>query len=210
MKHLIAVTLAVLTIGSAADAKPRYGRAARYGSSTSVYTATHEDTSDKTMNLRIGVIPALIGILHIDADFGVSDSFTLGPALAYGKRKFSIGSTPVSVELGSIGARGNWYFSGNRFTQGAYLAPFLTYSRIEVIVTKSDRSLSGRANGILSGAMVGYQWVWDTFNINLGAGLQASAITDLRVKDEKTNEEYSFPTGYFGGLAAEFSFGLMF
>lgn len=192
-------------------------RESRKTGSVSSISTNVDDSSDslKTVNFRVGPLHALLGIADVEVDFGVSDSFTLGPMFSYINRNLEFSDSTLGayrVQAESFGLRGNWYFSGKRFSQGAYLAPFILYGHAKVSGSSGASSnLEGEGSGFGLGALIGYQWVWETFNINLGGGFQASQMNDLKVRDKRTGDEHKTETvSTTGALALEWTIGFMF
>jgi len=159
------------------------------------------------VNVRVDALSGLMGVANIQVDFGISTAWTLGPTFQYRNRTVD---DYESTAYG-IGIRENYYLNGNVFTQGWYLGPSVGYIRATV---KRDDSvhgdIEGSASGIAATFLAGYQWMWESFNMNLGAGPVYYTIGNVKVEngDGTYDEEYK---GYSGlGIALEFSLGWKF
>jgi hypothetical protein len=157
------------------------------------------------VNVRLDPIGPLIGQYGVDVDFPISSAWTLGPSLKYLNRE----DGDFDVSGYSVGVRGNYWFNGEVLTQGWYFGPLLQYIGVSVEDNSDGSDLEGSANGAGLTAFFGYQWMWESFNINLGAGPALYTVNDIEVDDGDGNkEEYR---GYSGvGLALEFSLGWKF
>lgn len=159
------------------------------------------------VNLRVDPLGALIGAANVQLDIGVSNSWTLGPTLQYLNRSID----DYDATAYGVGVRANYYFSRPVFTQGWYLGPSVSY--VNAKVTEDDSlfgELEGTGSGLAFTLIGGYQWMWESFNINLGAGPVVTTIGDITV--ENSNGTYKEKTDGIdaGGLAIEFTLGWKF
>lgn len=116
--------------------------------------------SDKFMNIRVNPLGLVFGLINADIDFKVADAITVGPSLMF----WSL----AGITAFGGGARGNYYFNGQAFTDSFYLGAHAEYA----LVTYKT-SLGNSSAGVFgAGALAGYHWVWDGgFNIMLGGGI---------------------------------------
>lgn len=162
------------------------------------------------MNLRTQPIGYLVPILNAELDIGVSESWTLGPTVAFLNHKYG----DYQLTAGAVGIAGMYYISGKRFTDSWYINPAIQWESIKVTTTDpyyGDLSWTGTAT-VLSG-IAGYQWFWESgFNITLGAGLSLSNLNKVELKDSSgtVRESYSRAGYTSAGLAIDFSLGYQF
>lgn len=156
----------------------------------------------QSTNIRVNPLGLLIGMLNADVDFKVGETFTIGPRLGY----FSVKAGEVKASAFAIGARANIYVTGAAFTDGWYVGPSFTYSRVSF----KDGTQEGSGGSIAIAAVGGYQWVWPSgFNMNLGLGPQYLTLPDT-VKDDDGNS-FNVSTLNSGILPAiEFTIGAAF
>lgn len=122
-----------------------------------------EIKSDKSVNVRINPLGLLLGVLSGDVDFSISRKFTVGPSLSY----YSASLLGTKLTGFGIGARGNYYLSGDAMTDSFILGPNVGMSLFSI----SSGTASASTVGFYMGGIAGYQWVWQSgFNINLGLG----------------------------------------
>ena len=70
------------------------------GNVSSIQTNVDESPSSlKTVNFRVGPLHALLGIADVEVDFGVSDSFTLGPTFSYMNRSLEFSDTTLGATM---------------------------------------------------------------------------------------------------------------
>jgi hypothetical protein len=137
----------------------------------SVLSATSHAATDRTMNVRVDPLKIISGDIGADADFKVGDRFTIGPSVS------SLSATVIFTELTgfNVGARGNWYMSGDALESSWYLGPNIGYSSMTVTEGGSE----GSTGGLSMGTLVGYQWVWNNgMNLNLGGGANYNTAPD--------------------------------
>lgn len=164
--------------------------------------------NDKSVNIRFSPLGLLIGYLNVDADFKINRAWTLGPSVSYWSLKFndSVG-TSATVSVLGFGVRGNWHFNGDAMEDGWYLGPSARY----VTVKGESSTEEVKVSGFVIDAIVGHQWMWDSFNINLGAGFAASTAASAKWKNKTTGEETGASSNAVGGgLALEFTMGFAF
>jgi hypothetical protein len=116
-----------------------------------------------TVNIGTSPLLWLVGVMNAQADFRLTDEFTLGPVGSYYTRK----SSGVKVSSYGLGVRANWFITGPVFTDSWYIGPSVSYMGAEASQDGTEASLNLWALQILGG----YHWFWDSgFNLNVGAG----------------------------------------
>ncbi len=164
-------------------------------------------TVNAQTNLRVGVIESLAGVVDVTFDFKFGNAWTFGPNLGYANKEIDT----YDVKYISPGLRANYYFNGKALTQGWYLGPSVNY--IDVEVSSEDDvngELTGSATGYYSTLILGYQWMWKSFNINLGVGPTFYAVDKVKVENEDSTYDEEF-SGFSGTSATfEFTFGWKF
>ncbi|NQZ18936.1 MAG: hypothetical protein HRT44_06745 [Bdellovibrionales bacterium] len=150
-------------------------------------------------------------LVEVFLDFQVSESWTLGPQL--GGQYLGISTLSDNSEVQrtglEIGARANWHSNGYH-EMGFYIGPSLVYVDIQ---SRTRSGLSANVTnsepGLYAGAVFGYGWFWDTFNMLLGAGFQ-TALTSASIEyTDSNNVRYKYERPDFG-LPVEFSLGWTF
>ncbi len=155
---------AIAPLGASAQTTPAPAPAKT--TAAPVYTVQTHVEEPKSYDIRIGAPSLLIGALSANLDIAVLDSFTVGPEVTYWS--LSINDTKAAVTY--LGVRSNYYFGRPALSQGWYLGPFADYLKVSVTESINGLPASGEATGWTVGAIFGYNWMWDNFNINLGLG----------------------------------------
>lgn len=164
-------------------------------------------SNERHGNFRFGPIGLLVGYIGANLDFKVGDSsWTVGPEVSY----WDVDIFDVDFEATWLGVRGNYYIGRPALTTGWYIGPFVSY--VKVINKDNDSSRGGEGRGedksFRLGAIGGYTWVWNSFNMMLGGGLQASTGEDVRTYypdgSYKTDDQSA------AGLTGEFTIGWVF
>lgn len=161
------------------------------------------------VNLRVGALGVFTGNYQLTLDVPISSAWTLGPTGSIVDSK----SGGYDVTGYSFGVRGNYYFNKKVFSQGWYFGPSVTFAKVEVDrdYGGSIGKITGDASGVSFTGLFGYQWMWESFNINLGIGPNYVSISELKVTNEQNNYEEDYSGDYTGfGLGAEFTVGWKF
>lgn len=164
-------------------------------------------------NFRFSPLGLIVGSIHTALDYKVTPSWTVGPEISYWH--LSVGSSTgysssFDVKSFGVGVRGNWFYNGV-YTDGFYVGPSLKYASTSLSVTRTDGSdVSAKASGMFAGALVGYGWFWDSFNIMLGIGATLNLGGENKVTITDSNGDKTPVRTGVAGLDAEFSIGWTF
>lgn len=154
------------------------------------------------INVRTGPL----NLVDVEVDIPVASSWTLGPTARFHSRS----DDDFDVKAWGVGVRGNYWFNRDVFTQGWYFGPaagILHVSVTDESTTFGD--MEGSTTAIVLSGFGGYHWVWDSFNIMLGAGPVLYSASSIEVKDDAGNKETY--KGFSGaGLGIEFTLGWKF
>ncbi len=162
---------------------------------------------EKMANVRLSPVVLIVGAVDAEADIKVSDNLTVGPMIT----RWSVDVSGDSLGLLGYGVRANWQMNG-AFKDGFYVSPFI--KRWSMDITTTDlfgNKLSGDTAFNLFGALVGYQWIWDSFNVNAGVGYGVASLDNVTLKDSYGNTD-TFDAGSapIGGMVYDFSIGWAF
>jgi hypothetical protein len=171
-----------------------------------ISSLTFISTAKADVNVRVDALGALAGIANLHVDFGLGNAWSLGPSVQYINQSVD----DFEANATSVGVRANYFFNGKIFTQGWYLGPSINWMSVKV--EDNDPSLGkleGSANGMAFTVLGGYQWMWESFNINLGIGPVYYTLGSIKAKSDRGfSEEFS---GYDGmGISSEFTLGWKF
>ena len=203
-------SLLVMSVGSLLVAQ---GALAATGSN-SVRGNLDADNSEKFMNVRLAPVALAVGGIGAHVDFGVADSITVGPTFSYQHAGVSFGDSETKVGIYELGARANLYLSGKRFTSGFLLGPYVSFMPASVSQKIGSKESSGSVSGISTGAVMSYQWVWNSgLNLNVGGGLGYYSLPSEAVvtaQADGTKDTVSVP-GFTGVLPnIELTMGYVF
>lgn len=156
-----------------------------------------DEPSDKTLNIRLNPVGLLYGVSSLGVDFTLSERFTLGPQVAF----YELEDGNNDADVLSYGARGQFFFD-QVYTDSWYLAGTLDFVNAET--ENSTTFEEDDVTGFSTSLLLGYMWMWDTVNMQLGAGLQNTELDDATAA--------TIDTASISGLepVAEFNFGLAF
>ena len=152
-------------------------------------TAAHAN-----VNVTINPLGALAGALRGTVEFEAGSNWSVGPVLGGTALKLN----DVSITSGELGIRAN-YFAGGTFSDGWYFGPEVSFSNFRASAEGESVSVSA----ISGSAFGGYFWIWDSFNMNLGAGLAYVNIPPIDVAGESVSLSAILPT-------FEFKIGVVF
>ncbi len=131
---------------------------------------------------------------NLDLDIGVGRSFSIGPSLSY----LSLSVLGVGLASYSAGLRVNVFFSGKRFSDGAYASLGASYLPSKV----TFQSFSGSLPAVGTNALLGYLWRWRSgFNISLGGGgVYYSSADSVVLTDTSSSSSLSVANPGLTGL----------
>jgi hypothetical protein len=167
--------------------------------STSVMA--QDDETERTKSIRIAPAALILGTIHLDAEFRVAPTWSVGPALSYWKLTgdyFGFSGGVTTTALG-IGARATWQPAGILAT-GAYVSPTVMYISASSTARSGNRDISASSGMGLIAAVAGYRWYWDAFNMSLGGGAQAF-LGDGKVKLQDSGYTAEVSVSKTGALA---------
>lgn len=176
--------------------------------STSFAQKTQYASDSRKANFRFGPLGLLLGYLNADLDFKIGQEWTLGPSVGYLRWNLNSTGTNYSVTAYQVGARANWYFEGTAINDGWYFGPSISYTSVKV----DSNDYEATATGIGFTGIMGYNWMWENFNIMLGGGLAAATTpgeVEVTRKSNNTKEKVSVGRSS-AGLALEFTLGWAF
>jgi hypothetical protein len=124
----------------------------------------------KTVDLRTNPILDAVGIYDLHADFDVGNGWTVGPGFDFATANGTDGLTSA-ITVYQVDAI--HHFGEGSFTHGWYLGPILYYSTGYINYSRFNTN----GNILAIGARTGYQFAWDTFNMQLGAVAASSLGT---------------------------------
>ena len=122
----------------------------------------------KNINIHFAPIPLLAGIVNISGDIEMGETWTLGPT-------FNYFDTPdfafMDFKIISLGARINKHFFGKAMEDSMYLGGGLSIAKVEgsFLWVSSEAAYT-----VIPEISLGYQWMWDNFNLRLGGGFGLS------------------------------------
>lgn len=132
----------------------------------------------QTMNFRFAPVGVLVGLPSVDLATEISPHWTIGP-FARGL-VWNLGNRHIrEVELG---LRGDYYFT-EVFRDGWFLSPQLSAGYAEAKSTSSYENLKGHSQGLNLSGFAGYSWFWNSFNMDLAAGLTYFGIGPFDLND---------------------------
>jgi hypothetical protein len=189
-----------------------------------VISATYQDaahaksgasaaSSDANVNLRLSALGLLVGMLNVDVDFKISNEWTVGPSISFWNYDYDTtlySGDKLRVETAVLGVRGTWSKNG-AFRTGLYVSPMLKIvaARASGTSKATGASVSGSARGPILVGVVGYQWWFDNFNVNIGGGLAVGASSaKVEVSDGTTSS--TAETSRTAGLALDGMIGYTF
>jgi hypothetical protein len=152
--------------------------------------------ADNKFNLRTTPVSDAFGIVNIDLDYAVSKNITLGPTLTY----FDYEVSDITFESTMFGVRLNYFF--NEALAGGMFASFGgSFGNFDISEVNTSNSLrySSSSSVRIYTALLGYQAMWDNFNITFGGGASYISLpeTVLGVNEIDT---FSIDTSTLSGV----------
>lgn len=184
------------------------GHAAAPGSSTA-----SSDSGDGFVNVRVSPLGLLIGYFNFDFDFKISDQWSLGPTVTYWSYNYDsslFAGNQLKVETTAIGARATWSRNGT-FKTGLYVSPIIQFvsAKASGVSSTTGATVTGTGHAPILSGIVGYQWWFDSFMINVGAGLAVGASSSKVEVNDGVNSSSAESTRT-SGLALDAMIGYTF
>lgn len=131
------------------------------------------------LNFRFSPILLLVGAIHGVVDYKVTNNVVVGGEIMTWNLSFS----DYTFKASGFGASAKYYFD-QAYVDGWYAGGRFVSSSFEATAKDSlGNKESASASGTSFGAIGGYHWFWDSFNLNLGATIVSSSVTSVDVKD---------------------------
>jgi hypothetical protein len=172
---------------------------------TIFFTGSASAKSGPAINIRVAPLGLLVDVISTDVNVAVGEDWSLGPQFSSSHLKVS----DYTISGTSFGLRGNYFFGGASFAEGWYLGPFASYSNWQVKDESPGVNKEGSASGVTIGAILGYHWAWENFNIDFGLGGAGTSFGTVKVKDNNTGQEENVNVGFIG-VTYEFMIGWAF
>lgn len=160
-------------------------------------------TAQAGVGLRFSPISALIGLIDVDLDVGVTEKFVITPNIQSWNLK--IGDTDFSIF--GYGLSATYRFNG-AFEDSWYLGPSFRTLNFK----GEDATTRAEADVTAIGGVFGYQWAWTSFYMNLGGFVGSLSSADVKAVDKttglETGETFSVPGTL--GVGLDFKLGWYF
>lgn len=153
----------------------------------------------KKVNFRIKPLETILGLTSASISFLVSPRLSLGvegmllTSDAFVKNSLKAQDPFLNVDAydisaSSLGGRADFAFGESIMASTWYASGSLHSVKVNV-ENNSRYGGEGSADLLLAKAVVGYQWMWNNFNINLAGGFGAPLVQKYKVKYK--NEIYN-------------------
>lgn len=131
------------------------------------------------VNISVNALSFLFGQTSISADFGIAPNLVIGPRFAFwhttSTDPFSAVKNPDTKVLYLVGADATYFFNQPRFSNSWFTNLGISYARF---ISKNVNR-----DGILSSAIAGYGWYWDSgINLSLGLGMSLGVLNEPVVR----------------------------
>ena len=164
--------------------------------------------AESNWNIRTAPISDAIGIYNIEADYTLSEKFTLGPMYYH----FNYELSDTTYKSDSVGLRINYFFKGVK--RGGWLLGLSgLYGTFDISETRpsDDVNFSASLSTRIYTGMLSYQAMWENFNITTGIGMSYFSIPETVVAVNGF-DVYAIDTSLLSGstVNAEFTLGWRF
>lgn len=169
-------------------------------------------------DIRFNPLFLIVGGYELEANIRVADNISVGPMFTYWN--FVPDNSSNSLTIMKYGVRANWHLN-KVFADGVYLSGYYVRDNASVVSSETvfnNKTLAsekvtytGSASANTFGALIGYQWEWDTVNFNFGVGRKFSQLADIKVSSsdgQTKNAGTSNSTS--GSFSMDFSLGYAF
>lgn len=140
------------------------------------------------LGLRFAPISAVVGLVDASLDIPLGSSFRLTPTVIYWNLSLSDSSTSeeFTINTNGAGADFTYHFSGN-YNSGLYLGAYYTSLKLEYESTALNET--GELETSIAGGLLGYQWCWTSFYMNLALKAGTASESKITIKNKTTGAE---------------------
>lgn len=129
--------------------------------------------------IKVNPLTALLGLIDADVDFGFNN-LKLSANLA----TWSVDISDFSITYTGVGGTAGYYFSG------AFSDSFYIGAQVKSMSFAFDNATEeAEATVTFTGGVLGYQWAWSTFYMNLGFIAGSLSETEINVKNKTSGLE---------------------
>lgn len=172
----------------------------------------------RNFNIRINPIATMIGMPTLSLQYAINDTISLGVGGMYmtsdetikdfieaGDPFFNRNEYEISAQ--SVNLRGDFAIDGQIMEDTYVFSAIISNQTVKVENVFFNEI--GKAEALLGTLLVGYQWMWEHFNINLAGGIN-TAISEKYSFENVTGVDDSDVDGISTGFALEFGMGIAF
>lgn len=127
---------------------------------------------------RFSPLNMLIAWTDLEIDYAVTSNWMASAQIT----SWNLDLSGDELSISGFGLTGSYHFNGT-FSDTWYVGG--TYRSTTIEITNSLGS--GEATVSIIGAVAGYQWVWDSFYMNLGLIAGSASDSDITIKDSGGN-----------------------
>lgn len=121
--------------------------------------------SAHAVGFRFSPIGAIVGLADVSLDLGLGSYLRLTPTLVYWDLTLEDDNdNEFTIDILGYGGELTFHPSGN-FSDGFYFGAYTTQGSFEY--KNEQTNLKGEADIKAAGGLIGYQWVWTSFVMNL-------------------------------------------
>jgi hypothetical protein len=137
---------------------------------------------DRVVNLRWQASALSVGVGLVAAEFKMSDYFSFGPSASYVNWR----GGDVGITGSSVGLQATYAFD-QIFQNSWFISPRAAYSPIRATAIDKGVEYSGDVAGTTGSLLGGYQWFWDSVNVNVAGGAIVNSVARLNLTDSSGN-----------------------
>jgi hypothetical protein len=170
---------------------------------------SEEEKSPKNFNIRFDPILSLLGIVTGTIDIKMNKALSVGPTLQY----FNLSVLTTTIKSFTYGVEANYATSGNMAEDSWILTAKATNGSYTFKQSLSGTPYESSINMLTFGAMAGYQYMWDSFNIHVAGGFSYYTIDDTVILKSASGVTKTIKTPFFTsgvGPSYKFTFGWAF
>tara|TARA_B100000749_G_scaffold280899_1_gene281031 strand:- start:111287 stop:111829 length:543 start_codon:yes stop_codon:yes gene_type:complete len=141
-----------------------------------ITTSAHANT----FGVKFNPITILIGYVDVDIDIAITNNIVITPS--FQSWNFEFGD--FDYEIQGVGGSISYHFSG-ALQDSFYLGG--SFRSLSLTLDDEFTGETAEADVTASGVILGYQWVWDSFYMNLGAFAGSASESEIDVEDSSGN-----------------------
>jgi len=175
---------------------------------TLLFSCSAMSAAPSTANLRFSPLALAVGAVNVEADIAINRYYSISPM--YTQWDFDVRSD-FNLNAMGYGLRVD-YHTKRVLREGVFYGAFIKHWDVSVKYLDNDEEINSDVTVETVGGLMGYRWMWSSFNINAEIGYRLMVFNgfDFTIESGKDNKVNITDINTMGGTFADLSVGWAF